>query len=211
MNKLTGVVDHLVYCVHDLEACIHLFNEIYGIEASIGGRHLSQGTKNALVNIGNGCYLELLAIDPDNDTVGRDRWMGIDLLTSNKITRWAMKSFSINSDSKVLAGYKPDLGALDKGMRQSPDGGMLRWDMTLPSSEPEVEVMPFLIDWSVSDAHPTTALSEQGQLMELHLSSPEPDKLIPYFHQLDIDIKITQGKDTTIKAIIKGPKGVFEI
>ena len=211
MKNLSGLIDHLVYCVHDLEESINFFQQEFGIEASVGGRHLKQGTKNALVNIGNGCYLELLAIDKRNDSVTGDRWMGIDLLTKNKITRWAIKSLTISEDKQVLAAYSEALGVQSTGMRQRPKGGMLRWDMTLPTSQPEVEVMPFLIDWSDSDAHPVDGLSQQGQLVELHLSHPEPDRLSACFEKLDLGIHISKGKEVSIKAIIEGPQGLVEI
>lgn len=56
-------IDHLVYCVPDLEAAIQHFLKVYDISFTYGGQHLTQGTHNAILNIGNGAYLELLAID----------------------------------------------------------------------------------------------------------------------------------------------------
>lgn len=211
MDKLLGLVDHLVYCVHDLEKSIDRIEKEYGLVASVGGRHLNQGTRNALINIGNGCYLELLTIDNENDTVTSDRWMGIDLLTTDKITRWAMKSMTIDQDKDVLSEYKVLLGEMNRGMRQKPNGGMLRWDMTVPASEPEVEVMPFMIDWSHSDAHPVDGLSVQGQLQELRLSHPEPERLRSCFDKLDIRISISEAESASIRALIEGPNGLFEI
>jgi hypothetical protein len=52
-----------------------------GVKPVIGGRHLLHGTKNALINLGNQCYLEILAKDEENPTFKGTRWMGIDLIT----------------------------------------------------------------------------------------------------------------------------------
>ena len=56
-------IDHIVYAVQDLSATMVQFEEKSGIKPIFGGFHKSFGTKNALVALGNGCYLELLAAD----------------------------------------------------------------------------------------------------------------------------------------------------
>jgi len=44
-------LDHIVYCVPDLEEAIDFFNQKLGVTPLVGGRHLLQGTKNALIKI----------------------------------------------------------------------------------------------------------------------------------------------------------------
>jgi hypothetical protein len=204
-------IDHIVYCVYDLEESIDYFENEFGIKPIYGGRHLKHGTKNALINLGDQCYLELLTIDKSNEAVTKKRWMGIDLLTQNKITRWAMTSQDLINDKEFLTNYNTEMGELSTGSRMRPDSKELRWEMTLPLSQPEVELVPFLINWSQSESHPTDGLSVQGRLLELRFTHPNPASLESYFAQLEIDIKINTGKQPSINAIIQGPNGNFEI
>ena len=62
-------IDHIVYTVPNLEKAIDWFAEISGIRPAFGGYHTTQGTKNAVVNLGNSCYLELLAADDANKDI----------------------------------------------------------------------------------------------------------------------------------------------
>jgi len=80
-------IDHIVYCVPDFEKALQFFKEEIGVDPFIGGRHLTKGTKNAILNLGNSAYLEILAIDTQNTNVMENHWMGIDLISSPRITR----------------------------------------------------------------------------------------------------------------------------
>jgi len=99
-------IDHIVYSVVDLEAAIDDIENQLGVRPSIGGRHLSKGTKNAILNLNKACYLEILAIDEENKEVKAPRWMGVDLIKKDCITRWALKSNHLLEDQKILEGYK---------------------------------------------------------------------------------------------------------
>ena len=196
-----------VYCVPDLEIALDRFKNDYGIEAIIGGRHLDQGTKNAIVSLGQSVYLELLAIDKSSSKNIEHHWMGIDYLTSPKITRWAIVSDQINEDLKTIAAYKTDLAKSHQGSRVMTNGGLLSWQMSLPSYRPEVELMPFLLNWSESDHHPTEQLRQQAKIIAFDLYHPAPNDLQTYFEQLDLDIKIQAGTSSMISLTLEGPKG----
>lgn len=204
-------VDHIVYGVHDLDKSIQTFAEKYGMQATVGGQHLHQGTKNALINLGEQCYLELLAVDKQNVSVTKNRWMGIDLLTSEKMIRWALHSDNLSEDRCILEKYNDQLGQVKTGMRQRPNKGDLSWKLTMPLSTPEVEVVPFLIDWSESSAHPTDAMSQQGQLLEIKLFHPDPNSILNCLKDLQIDVHIYKSQEARISAVIQGPNEIFEI
>lgn len=212
MKINTRWVDHLVYCVPNLEASIEDLEKRLGVRAEIGGKHTSQGTKNALINLGNNCYLELLAIDEENDSVIGNRWMGIDLIEQAKLTRWSIKTTDIILESALLNKYNKDLSEIKEGSRLTPTGQILRWRMTIPLAQPEVELAPFLLDWSDSDAHPTDKLTQHCHLKELKLySSPSSSKVSHCLADLDLSGIINDGATTKIKALIDGPNGLVEL
>src|SRR5688572_3845719 len=53
--------DHLVIAVRSLEEGVAEFERLTGIKAGPGGRHPGRGTENALVSLGGGKYLEIIA------------------------------------------------------------------------------------------------------------------------------------------------------
>jgi len=208
MNR---AVDHIVYCVHNLEDTILEFERKLGITPIIGGQHLTKGTKNALVNLGKGCYLELLSIDENNKAVQKERWMGIDLLSTPQITRWCLKSYDLDKDAKVVSQYKPSMGTIEKGRRKTPTGSELSWGMILPLTSPEVELVPFMTDWSTSTIHPTDNIPDTCLLIGMEFYHPDPAEVQAVFDSLSVSYTIIKSKEIKITATIQGPKGTITI
>lgn len=208
---MSRIIDHIVYCVHNLEeAIIDLENKL-GVKASIGGAHLTQGTKNGLINLGYQCYLEILALDENNKSIKAPRWMGIDLLQSNKITRWATKSQDIEKDSKALQSHNVDMGQVTGGSRKMDSGKTLTWQIAMPLSSPEVDVVPFITDWSQSESHPTDSLDHPCKLIELQINHPKPMEVQNLFDRMNINIKINQSDIESIHIIIDSPNGIIQL
>ena len=204
-------IDHIVYAVPDLEVAINDLENRLGVRPTFGGYHLTQGTKNALLNLGNQCYLELLAVDQENKDVTAPRWMGIDLIEQPRITRWALKSTELERDARILNNYDRHLGKIHSGQRKRSDGELLRWRMTLPTASPVVDLLPFMTDWQNSEAHPTDQLAEDCTLVSILFTHPQPNHILPIFEQLGINLDITQGSDIRIQIKVRGPKGIVII
>lgn len=203
-------LDHIVYCTNDFQQSIDDFEDWTGVRPTIGGKHLNQGTKNALVRIGERAYFEILAIDQENTSIKPPRWMGIDLIDKPKITRWAINSNNIRTDADLLNNYKSDISEIIEGKRQTPSGDWLQWKMTKPAASPEVEVMPFLLDWSDSEYHPCDRMGQKISVLNLTLYHDHPNSVQDHIIQLNIDPPI-QSKQPRIRINLKTPKGIIAI
>ena len=205
-------IDHIVYCTHDLNASLDYFENELGVRPAIGGKHLTKGTKNALLNLGEACYFEILAIDHDNTKIKGPRWMGIDLITEPMITRWAIKSDDLAFEKDVLEKYNPNLGTFSKGERETQDGTILSWQMLLPIENPKIELAPFVLDWSQSEYHPTDQLKQECSLESIQfLKAKENEKIQLCFHELFPNSHLAEADKDQIKISIKGPKGTLYI
>jgi hypothetical protein len=162
------------------------------------------------LNLSDECYLEIIAIDHDNHDIKQDRWMGIDLLEGPKLTRWAIKSSNLRSDQAILKKYDPAMGEILPGSRQTASGGLLQWELIMPLSSPEVEVVPFVLDWSQSDMHPTEVLElTPFKLHKIQLTHPEPYKIGQLLDELDTEAQVVEGTTPIIQAQLQGPDGLL--
>jgi len=204
-------IDHVVYCTPNLEDSIAQFEEMYGVEAVPGGRHTFKGTKNALFRLGDRCYFEMLAIDTEKPDWPTKRWMGIDFVEIPKITRICFKSLNLEKDAAVLRSYHAEHGQIEQGERQTTKGDFLRWKLAVPSASPEVDLIPFFVDWSESAVHPCDNMDKQCELLEIKMAHPNPSKVQVWFKKLGVELAVEQSEFAEIKIRIKGPNGVFDL
>lgn len=200
-------IDHLVYGVPDLTLACDKLEAFLGVRPVFGGHHQTKGTQNALLHLGGACYLEILAIDDANTAISPPRWMGLDLISESQITRWAIKSSDLPSDSQVLQIQHPQMGMISGGQRMTASGSLLAWEMILPLAEPAVEVLPFMVDWQRSESHPCDALEEGCRLVGFELGHPDPDGIQHAMLGLGLELKLEKADVPFLRAIVESPEG----
>lgn len=165
------VVDHLVVAAADLAGGVPALEHRLGVRLGPGGRHAAFGTHNALLSLGPGTYLELIAVDPEAPPPGRPRWFGLD--TGEVRTRLAAGPRLLHWVARP--GTLPP-GPDDHGERLDLARDALSWTVTVPTdgSLPGdgSGLVPSLIAWG--GAHPTDALDDAGVRLErLVLVTPD--------------------------------------
>ncbi|MBX2877031.1 MAG: VOC family protein [Saprospiraceae bacterium] len=204
-------IDHIVYAVPDLDQAILDFQEKTGIEPTFGGYHKNKGTKNALVNIGEGAYLELITVDPENTAIVSPRWMGVDLISEAQVTRWSLKSDQLEHDSKALQAFAEKMGVIEGGQRKTATGDLLSWMMIMPLAAPPVEIAPFVTSWGADSIHPTQNLPQVAPLLDIQFFHPDPDSLMDLWSQLGLSYAIHEDAAPKIKILLDCPKGRVEL
>jgi len=204
-------IDHIVLAVPDLEETTKEFKDKYNLDLVYGGKHESFGTHNALLNLGNGCYLEVLAPDQNNTTFDGPRWMGADLSHQPVICRWALKSNNLIKDQESLQKINPAYGNIIEGSRQKTDGSTLQWQMIKPLAFPLVDIAPFMVDWTASDSHPTDSLPSSCHLVSIEFAHAEAEKMMTLFKDLDLEETIKVGEQQQINIRLQTDSGIITL
>ena len=203
-------IDHIVYCTTDLDKEVKELEQKLGISITYGGKHLNRGTHNAVFKIGHSTYFEILAADPQNKEVPPPRWMGIDSIQKARITRWAIVPENIEQSASILEQYKEGYGSIQSGSRALDGGGELIWQLTDPLPKPQIEVVPFLLNWEGS-IHPTKNMPDACSLEQIRIVHPDPYLIATTFESLKIEIPILKGENERIEISLKTPNGLITL
>ena len=210
--------DHLVYAAPDLEVAFDNLAERLGVRPSAGGKH-PNGTHNGLLALSNSCYLEIIALDPNQNRQDSEQPLsfGLDRLQVPRLVTWAVLAPSLEevASASQAAGYDP--GVVIEGGRVRPDGVGLSWRTT---KRPETQegwpppgdgLVPFLIEWGEGTPHPSSTSSQGVRLLELSLFHPRPAEVQPMLSALHIDILVTAGPSPAMRARLETPLGIVTL
>lgn len=176
-------IDHLVWVVRSLSEGMDTLEKLTGVRPCVGGQHLGLGTHNALLSLGDGVYLEILAADPSQPSGAK--WLGIDAEQLPRLTTFCARRVDGSGDIEEIIGNarvvaKYDAGPVKECARQTPDGRELRWRLAASnhghgfSQLPGGGLIPFLIDWTPSSMpHPSQASPIGCELLALRAWHPD--------------------------------------
>lgn len=203
-------IDHLVVAARTLEEGAEYIATTTGAAVQGGGRHESMGTHNMLMRLGEACYLEVIAVDPDLPAPKGPRFFGIDrpemidrLEKGPCLITWAVRTTDIDGLATRAA-----LGDIRQMSR-----GTLRWRLTVNADGrlPENGVLPFLIQWETSP-HPAATMPESGcTLLTLDALHPEPERLNADLDALGsaglVTVRPSSGPTPSLAARLTTPRG----
>ena len=209
-DSLLAAVDHLVYATPDLQHGIDRIEKLLGVRASPGGQHPGRGTRNALLSLGTGSYLEIIGPDPDQPAPAQPRPFGIDDLGEPRLVTWAAKAkgFEPLARNAERAGVR--LGEVISGSRQRTDGVLLSWRYTDPRTVVAEGVIPFFIDWGTTP-HPAATAAPGASLVALRAEHPDAQRVQRALSLLGIDMVVQRGPRATLIAVVTGPRGRVEL
>ena len=206
-------LDHIVYIVPDLQEAIQQFKESLGCIPRFGGKHENLGTHNAILGFktdsGNKQYLELLAINPEDETSRPSYPLGLtNDLERPTIAGWAAKCETIEkvAEQMKLLGKAYDPGAIITMSRTKPDGAMLRWKYGYNKTQTDASngVIPFLIDWGIGP-HPTDNLNvdEQCECYRFTIRHPFSELINENLKKFGLyGIKIEPGSEPRFELVL---------
>lgn len=195
-------LDHLVLATPDLAATVALVARLTGTEPVPGGVHPGLGTRNHLLGLGQGAYLEIVGPDLDQPEPEGPRPFGIDELTEARLVTWAVQVRDVDKVVAALRHAGHDPGEPGNMSRRTTNGGALTWRLTLDRERGHTGLVPFLIDWDRAP-HPSAGLPEVP-LISLEATSPEPERVEGALKALGATLQIKRGNRTTLAATVLG-------
>ena len=205
-----AAIDHLVYAAPDLAEAVRIVEARLGAALRAGGQHPGRGTRNALLSLGPGVYLEVIGPDPDQPAPSSPRWFGIDTLRAPALVTWAARSSRLDDDVAVARSAGVKLGAVLAGRRAEPDGRMLSWRCTDPTTVVGGGLVPFLIDWAGSP-HPSDSAPSSVRLLELRGGHPDPDGIRRQLAALGACIEVALAPAPSLAARLSTAVGEVEL
>ena len=188
-------VDHLVLGCHSLEQ---------GLDP--GG-----GTHNALLSLGDGQYLEIIAPDPRQPGV-LGRFGDLTRYETPTLVTWAATAQGLTDLAGRLRAQGMELAELTPGSRQLPTGSSLRWQ-TLSLHHDSGKEIPFLIEWGAESLHPSTGAPTGCRLVDFTLFSVRPERTLTLLGILSLatlasQIQPLEDSSVILQATLSTPRGL---
>ena len=206
---LATMLDHLVYAAPDLDQAIDDIERRLGIRPAPGGKHAGGLTHNALLSLGAGSYLELIAPVRDGE-LKAGLPFALETVTEPRLIAWAVSVDDIEGrvEAAKKNGYDP--GAVASGGRDLPGGSSLNWRLTNRPKPTGDGLVPFLIQW-LSEPHPSTTAPAGCQFVALRAEHPDPAGIEAVFDALAVEMEVVSGPAPRLIATFDTPNGRVEL
>jgi hypothetical protein len=203
------MVDHLVYAAHDLAEAIEEIGNRLGIRPAAGGTHAGGLTHNALLSLGEGSYLEVIAPVPGKGGA-EGLPFGLSGLVAPRLVTWALAVEDIESRVEAARARGYDPGAIIPGGRDLPDGGRLEWRLAITPQPSGGGPVPFLIQWT-SEPHPSRTSPQGCRLVRLRGEHPQAEGIRETLEALGVDLTVAAGREPRLIATLETPRGEVEL
>jgi len=208
-----ATLDHLVVAAECLADGIRHVTDALGAAPEPGGRHDWMNTHNAVLSLGPGTYLEIIAVDPEAGPAEAPRWFDLDgRVTRERLTErprlhtWVARCDDLEAVSEAAPW---DAGPIRRMYR-----GEMTWRIAFPDDGHlnEDGLLPPLIEWDIGSTHPAAGMRDVGCRLEaFHAYHPDPvtirRALTAIGLEQDLEVHESDG-DTRLEAVIHTPDGV---
>jgi hypothetical protein len=201
---MTGL-DHILWAAPNLGAGEKTIESLTGVAPARGGSHPGFGTRNSLIGLDTGIYLEIISPDPAQDLKG-NRGGRIAALSRPGIATFAIRSDDLDGLSAAARREGLSLQGPVAMSRDRPDGVRLDWTILHLKDSRFGEAIPFVIDWG-SSPHPSERVPAGCQLRSFAVLHPEADALARLYGALDIPVPVKRGAYPGLVAELATPNG----
>ncbi|MGA0342799.1 MAG: VOC family protein [Arenicellales bacterium] len=215
-HRLPCQLDHVVIGARSLDEGRQFVGDLLGEAPREGGRHGAMGTHNALLGLGDGVYLEIIAIDPEGEAPQSPRWFSLDhditrekLQHGPQLLTWVVRTDCIDRLSELDAYADADVKPMSRGS--------LRWQFAFsPDGRCFADgILPHVIQWD-TDIHPAQALAGGHCRLSTLVATLADDQAVrETLSAMDllgsIDCRADPGQAPSLAAEFTTPKGIVRL
>ncbi len=215
-HRLPCVLDHIVIGARSLDEGRQFVGDLLGEAPCEGGRHAAMGTHNALLGLGDGVYLEVIAIDPEGEAPQWPRWFSLDhdattekLQHGPRLLTWVVRTDRIDRLLELDAYADSNVRPMSRGS--------LRWQFAFSSDGRCFAdgILPHVIQWD-TDSHPAEALAGgRCRLSTLVATLPDDRAVRETLSAMDllgvIDCRTDRGQAPVLTAEFTTPRGIVRL
>jgi hypothetical protein len=198
-------IDHVIVGAADLDAAIAEIERLTGVRPVIGGVHPGRGTRNALLSLGEGTYLEIVAPDPAQSVDSEDV-RALRALPRPTPFGWAVSADTESALRSALSGADIAITDPKPGSRAKPDGSVLRW-VTFGYATLDKPQAPFFIIWADPALHPSRTSAAGCRLSGMAIESPDAAAISHAIAPLGLRAPVKAAAEDRIRLSLSCPKG----
>jgi hypothetical protein len=196
--------DHLVVGIRSLAEGTAQFTRLIGVAPAPGGAHPGRGTENALVSLGPGEYLEIIAPQAEARLSATDaKLRELDRLT---IVTWAVAVDNADSARETLKAAGLATSVPQHGSRVAPSGERLEWEV-FKLSDAEITGAPFFIEWSGATRHPSLTAPSGCVRDRFRIQTPASARLSAMLKAVGLaGVTVINGAHAIEAVLTSGPR-----
>jgi Glyoxalase-like domain len=175
----TLALDHIAIAAARLGEGIDFVEETLGVRMPLGGKHPIMNTHNAVMRLGEGFYLEVIAVDPEAGPAHRPRWFGLDdprlqarlASLGPELVAWIVRSDDLAGTLQAAEGELGEALPMSRGA--------MTWQIGVAATGRPARggLLPTAIQWPQGE-HPTQRMADLGvRFGGLTLRAPKPEPL----------------------------------
>lgn len=201
---MSAQFDHLVVGIRSLAEGTAHFARLTGVSPVPGGTHPGRGTENALVSLGPGEYLEIIA--PQAEARLSDSDAKLRELARLTVVAWAVAVDNADTVRETLkaAGFATTVP--QHGSRVAPSGERLEWEV-FRLSDAKIVGAPFFIEWSETTTHPSITAPAGCSRERFRIQTPASDRISKMVKAVGLDgVSVTSGAPAIEAVVTCGPR-----
>jgi len=200
-----GHIDHIQIGTTDLDRGVTELTRLTGVRPKFGGTHPGAGTRNALLSLGNGTYLELYAPNPAEPVRSKN------VAQLRALKKLAPVGFAITvTDAGAIRSALRKTGLTlsppQSGARTTPDGSTLHWQ-AFEIAHFDDPLAPFFIRWADPALHPSRTSPDGCTLRSLILQEAYPARLRKALRNLALPVTVRHAATSAIRVRLSCPAG----
>ena len=197
-------IDHIILLVPDLPAYVTEFEQGSGVTPKYGGMQPNAKVANALVDLGNGAYLEILGPSP-GDEVG-PMTERLQALPEPTVAWFALQSFDLDDNVKRLEAAGLEHSGVLRTNWESSERGLIDYSGLVAVNHGWGDQMPFYIDWHETP-HPSSTSPGGITLSEFTVYHPDARNLGVVYGQLGVNVEVKVSETAGYDLVLETPKG----